>query len=564
MPRPLDRVGDPLRDAFAHAFPALASSLARPLRNPRVEGLVVGLDVLAARVERLLDRTAARASVHYADLLFPELLRPFPSATIGELTPHGSTAAERRPFPAGAEFEGRAVDGVRPRFRAHAPFRIDPWRVEDARLVWSSERGHALEIALAPLVTGESAPPLFPLRLHFGGEPRAAFALLAGVAGHLSAIEVASAEAVLSVPPQALRLWGFAADEPLLPRERFEHPGHRLLREFLMMSAKFAFVEIDAPLAPLRGPSAILRLRFDSPVSPVVTRESVRTNCVPVVNVFETTTEPLRVSLERPSHVLRAAGLAPDQAEIYGVRRVTGRDPEGGRVPIPEGAAFEGVGLVYTLHRATAASGRSSDVRLELESAPDAESLPEVDLLSVDAWATNRGLAQTLGIGDVRVATPQSPASCTFRNLSAVTPYRPAPMGRTLQQRTLALLALSARSLTRADSLQALLHALDLHRDADAQAARAHAHRLSAVRSVHVTPATAPLDHGVARGSDVHVELSERAFDGEGEALLFGRVLAHLFAHEARVNRFVRTTVRLVETGRSWTSPAQSEEREVR
>ncbi len=69
-------------------------------------------------------------------------------------------------------------------------------------------------------------------------------------------------------------------------------------------------------------------------------------------------------------------------------------------------------------------------------------------------------------------------------------------------------------------------------------------------------PAIDHLGGASVRGHDVTVRLTESAFDGEGEAFLFGHVLSHLFAHEASLNAFARTTVHLVTTGRLFRFPA--------
>jgi type VI secretion system protein ImpG len=573
MSRLLD-LQDDGREAFARAFPTIAANLARPLRNPGVEAVAHGLTVLAARVERVLDATAPLAAVHFADLLFPELLRPFPASTIVEVVPTGTAARERHSFPPGLEFEGIAVEGTRARFRAHAPVRLDPWRVEDARLAWSTERGQSLEIVLAPLQVREGlAPPSpLPLRLHVAGEPRSALTLLSSIEERVASIEIVSGEHTVEIPRSALRRWGLRTSEALLPEERLEHPGYRLVRELLILPTKFAFLEIDSDRAPPvpAAPRHTLRLRFETPLpaSVQVTRESFRTNCVPVSNTFDTTTDPLRVALERPSHVLRPAGYPPAHAEVYGVRRVTTRLRSGERVEIAEGAAFDGTpgalrGVFYTLHRAAPDPGRAADLSLELEVAADATEPPELDVLTLDVWATNRSLPSALGVGDVRIATPWSPSSCTFRNIVAVTPYRPAPLADDLRWRTLALLGLTTRPIARADSLRTLLHALNLHRTADRQAARAHAQRLEAIAAVTMRAATHPIERGVARGSDVLLELAERAFDSEGEAVLFARVLAQLFAHECSLNSFARTTVRFTGNGRTVAFPPLSEDRTV-
>jgi type VI secretion system protein ImpG len=558
---------------FARGFPAVAAYLARPLRNPPIEALVEGLGVLAGRIERVLDATAPRAAVHFTDLLFPELLRPFPAATIIEVLPAGAAARERRWLEAGAEFEGISVDGVRPRFRAHAPLRTDPWRVEDARLAWSSDRGQSLDVLLGPIASprdGAALSPVLPLRLFLAGEPRSALALLASLHEHVAAIELVEGDRTRELPRTALRSWGLDSGQALLPRERDEHPGFRLVRELLVLPAKFAFVEVVADVPPPAAPRVTLRFRFATPIpqSVQVTRDSLRTNCIPVANVFDTTTEPLRADLERPTHVLRAAGLAPAHAEVYGVRRVTAEVRTGGRMEIAEGAAFAAAargspaGLVYTLHRQVLGAERAPDLVLGLETAVDATS-PDIDVLSLEVWATNRALPSALGVGDVRIATPLSPPSCTFRNIVAVSPYRPPPVGEDLRWRTLALLAMTARSLARTDSLRALLHALDLHRTHDRQAARAHAQRVEAIRSVTCRPAVVALERGIARGTDITLELAERAFEGDGDAILFGRVLAQLFAHEASLNAFARTTLRLAGSGRQYVFPALSDERTV-
>jgi type VI protein secretion system component VasA len=66
------------------------------------------------------------------------------------------------------------------------------------------------------------------------------------------------------------------------------------------------------------------------------------------------------------------------------------------------------------------------------------------------------------------------------------------------------------------------------------------------------------------RGQEIEVSMSDGPFDGEGGAFVFGQVLAALFAHEAPLNTFVRTTVRLVTTGTVFRYPALNEDSELR
>jgi type VI secretion system protein ImpG len=410
---------------------------------------------------------------------------------------------------------------------------------------------------LSTAPAGSRPAPLFPLRLHLTGEARSAFGLLMYLDQRLHRVEVEGAGTSATLTRESVRLWGFRADEPLLPPEPLEHPGVRLLREWLVLPAKFAFVDIASSVDAL-GPRLTLRFRFDAslPVGLHVSRDSIRTNCVPVVNVYATTTEPLRPSLAQPTQVLRPAGASPESGDIYAIRHVTATLRGGGVARIPEATSFRPVdstsppGLTYTV-RTESGPDRLPQHLLELEVAPDAPPSPEVHSLSIDAWATSRHLGRGLGIGDVSVP-PLASQGFTFKNISAVTPYRPAPVGTAVRRATLAMLVLSTGSLASVGALRALLHALNLHVAADRQAARAHALRLQAIRLIELRPSTQPIARALARGHDLVVHLTERGFDGEGEAFAFGKVLAHLFAHEASLNAFARTTVRLVDTGRTF------------
>jgi type VI secretion system protein ImpG len=214
----------------------------------------------------------------------------------------------------------------------------------------------------------------------------------------------------------------------------------------------------------------------------------------------------------------------------------------------------------FIARTAPSMTGPGNDVHLSLGTPADAGVLPDVDFLSIEIWATNGMLPSALGIGDVCIPTETSPRGLTFRNVSAVTPYRPPAQGSELHWRTLALTTLSAFPLTREKTLKTLVHVLNLHPMGDAQAARANAQRIDAIVEVDAKASTAHFRRSnrtlLVRGYDVTVRLDASGFDGEGEALLFATVLAHLFAHEASLNAFVRTTVRIVDTGRTFSFPA--------
>jgi type VI secretion system protein ImpG len=384
--------------------------------------------------------------------------------------------------------------------------------------------------------------------------------LLAWLHEHLADVELEVNGDVTPLGRLAARPWGLLREEALLPVEPLEHPGFRLLREWMILPAKFAFLEIAGHVAvPTAAERVTLRFRLDGAMPPSVRvdAESIRTNCVPVINAFATSADPVRPSLEHPVQPVRPAGLRPEHAEVYAVREATALCADSTRITVPPATDFGAVphdsrATFYALERTPSRSGPGVDVTIVSTSAADASLEPGIEVLSLDVWASNRALPTSLGVGEVRIAGPLSPRGLTFRNVRAVTPYRPAAR----VWRTLALSALSARTLADRDSLRSLLHVLNLHPLGDSQAARAHAQRLEAIVGIDTSPVVERLGGVATRGHDVRVRLAEGAFDGEGEAFLFGQVLARLFAHEASLNAFVRTTVQLAATGREMKFPA--------
>jgi hypothetical protein len=163
-------------------------------------------------------------------------------------------------------------------------------------------------------ITSEVNGPLFRIQLAWLHE-------------HLADVELEVGGRRESIGRRAFRPWGYSRKEALLPEEPLEHPGFRLLRELLVLSAKIAFFEIAGPATTTGADGrATLRLRCNvaPPVSTQVDADAVRTNCVPVANVFEATGDPSPSSssgqLVRPGGTPRVwGGLA--------VREVTAACP---------------------------------------------------------------------------------------------------------------------------------------------------------------------------------------------------------------------------------------------
>ena len=541
---------------FAHAYPALAPMLAERSGDPDVERLLEGVAFLTARVRQKLDDELPHAVQGIAQLLFPDFVRPLPPAAILEIIPLPNVLRERTVVPAGTEFASVEVDGARCVFRSTRSCELAPWVLDEARVVPLPGGKHELRLELrVPLGMPVAQVGSRTLRLHFSGDTRTSLGLLAWLHGGVEDVAIVAGDREVRLGPRAAALGGFEHGDALLPEVDTALPGPRAVLEYYALPARFAFVdvsgiervaEVDPKASRIR---LALRLGSAPPADVRVTRDTVRLHCVPILNLFATSAEPIALTPTRGEHLVRPAGLAAAHGEVYAITRVQAlENATGARTDITSFYDFAHAGSgserpFYATYVRPSVVGEGTETVLSFGTARDGGVGIAADTVSIDLLATNRALARALRPGEINVATASSPPFATFRNISAPTPYVPPPFGRDLQWRVVAHAAMGLSSITDVRVLRAALDIYDFHARVDAQASRENELRLAAIQSVRVTPVDHLLRGAPVRGVAIDVEISDTGFTGPGDMFLFGAVLERFFASYVGINSFARTTV---------------------
>jgi type VI secretion system protein ImpG len=564
---------------FADAYPALAPMLADSGGDPDVERLLEGVAFLTGRIRQKLDDELPEVVLAIAELLFPQLVRPLPGAAILELKPLPNVLRERRLLKRGAEFSSVPVDGTPCRFRSSYDVEMVPWTVKNVRLelLPAAREQLCIDIEVPPgLDFSEGSPER--LRLHFAGDPRTAFGLLLWIHQHAEEVVLTEPRSPpgqkreVSLGKQALRAVGFEDDEALVPFARTAFPGFRYLTEYNVLPAKFAFVDVmDTKRAAELGAKITeftLAIRFDSqlPPLPEVNKDSVKLHCTPVVNVFDTTAEPIRLEATREQYLVRPAGLPRAHGSVYAIKSVEAVLRGGSeRYPVPSFFEFTDTSsrgaagrIFYTTHLRPGVVGDSSDMTLSVGTAEASGVQPQADLLSIDLLATNQRAANAVRAGEIRVPTASSPPYATFGNLGSVTTYVPPLVGRELLWRVIAHAAMNLRSLTDPEVLKAMLRVYNLHGQVDRQAARANQLRVDSIKDVSVQGIERLYRGAPVRGVAIDVTCDESGFAGEGDLFLFGMLLDRLFASYVSINSFARTTINSLQSKARYAWPPRS------
>lgn len=533
---------------FALAHPQAAPMLAEAGSDPDVERLLEGFAFLTAQLREKLDDEQGYYNQQLIQFLWPNYLRPIPSATIIQFTAKTMAARETRTIPARTPLASKPVDGTACRFTTSWDTVLAPLAITGLEL---AARKPAIHLRLATTNGATFADlGLSRLRLHLAGERAVTRALYGCLLNHCRCIEVLDADRKPMAADLRAAAAGFAPGEALVPGMEDAFPAFRMIQEYLAFPQKFLFVDLlgfDQLRRLGRATSAELvftleRLPDDMPP---VTASNLQLHCTPAVNIFAHQTDPVNYDPRRTSFKLRPAGADQRHYDIYridavrGINRTTGKDQEYRQMFRPGRRGDDRHFYVSSFSPSSVIDG--NDHHLSLLDDPTGGAPP--DVVSIALTCTNRQLPASLGPGDVTVALPGTPTQVVFRNITRPTPSYPPPPPGELYWRLIAHFGLNHASLCSADSLREIVRAYDFPALADRQLERAHSRLFAGIERIQAKPARRLYRGAPVRGLDIQMRISEEHAGGEGEVFLFGSVLNELFAHCVSINSYSRLQV---------------------
>ena len=560
---------------FAERYPKVAQRLVLnggESADPHTERLIESVAFLTARVHRDLDRDFPTVAGAMLDNLCPSLTQPVPAMTVVRMTLDSSQGKVMAGMPVvrGAMLTTTASTGENCRFQVAWNTTLWPLQVAVAKMEDTQEHRPTLRLDLrcdAGLDVSELE--LDSLRLHLSGDLMTTMPLHELLISGLERIELVSGDgAVHRLGPGALAEVGFEENEAILAQPAHAHPAYALLQEYFAFPRKFQFFDLKG-LRGLLGSGAGFSVRFvfnrRARVLSQLSADNFLLGCVPAVNLFPVTSEPIRLHRRHYEYMLVPDYQREAVMEVHSVVSVTASDPRADRPTIipsvyTESTADESddADVYWSLRREMSLRKgiTGTDVYLSFIDRRDVRSMPDEPVVYAQLLCTNRGLAEQIGPG-TRFYGEGISTSTVIRTLYQPSAQRPPVMEAKALWSLVALLRLNHRSLvdgtTGVDTLRKMLtlFAGDSARD---QA------QVSGVKSMVASVATARLGtdtwRGHCRGTDIVLEFDADAFIGTSPLVLAG-VLSRFFALYTSANSFVRLAV--TRGGEPWMQwPAMS------
>ena len=292
----------------------------------------------------------------------------------------------------------------------------------------------------------------------------------------------------------------------------------------------------------------------------------MRLNATPVVNLFDTWADPIRIDHRRGEYRLTARDSSGNRHVIHSVRHVRGQDSSSlgtrGRVEYAPLETFDVLGQVrdracYALRRYRNPATNAVDTAIAFSRARDVHGTGRSETVSCAVRCTNGTLPEEISAGHIDQMTDGSPNFATFRDIQPIQPELPPPLDAALMRRAIASIAGNFSSMLSVDALRATLATCNTKVHLDYMERRRHARLAEGLESIRTTPFDWFVGGLPVRGWDLELTVSESKLGGLGDACLFSAVLGAFFDDLAAINTVHRLTLVARETNRCFRAPVR-------
>lgn len=548
---------------FAKENPAIAPMLEEPSADPDVERLLEGVAFLTGAVRQKLDDELPEVIHDLLRQIWPQYLRPLPSATLITFSPEEKLSQSYR-VPSGIYMDSVPVDGTACRFKTCSDVELHPLSIRDVSYEEPSGKNPLIRVSFR--LHGYQVSHFRPTRfsLHLGGNYTEAADLYLRLARGLKEIRIRAHgdETDCILGPEHLKPMGFSKQEALLPWPSNAFDGYRLIQEYFLMPEKFLFVELTgwdrwATRTDTRDFHVEFVLNNRGTLLSKPTMKSFVLATVPAVNLFPHPAAPIIADHRKTDYPVRPGGEDISKYQVYAIEHVTGAvHGLGNAIEFKPFHSFSANDSAYVYHENLKKNPVRDAMDFSVSIAyPPGKGIPQLKNLSFDILCTNGFLPEALGEGDIRIPTSSTPESISFRNIRKPTVAALPPLGSDSLWRLTSLMTLNHLSLSRPENLKALLSLFLMEGYRDRKNNLINERRIKGIRDLKTSPADRLVKGSMVRGLDIVVVVSQSHFAGLGDVYLFGSMLNRFMAMYASINTFTRLTINDTDSGESWTWP---------
>lgn len=585
-------------EEFSKKHPTLGSRLhmsERERKDPFVERLYEGFAFLAGRIHERLDDEFPEIAGGILEILFPNLLKTFPSCSILQVNIKSGALTEPMLIKKGSEIQTQAG-------RYKVKYKVQSGSGSGARLTEKDEPTEFIfrttqdvsvrPVKLTDVITEETAYAKTALtlklqldrnvdynslkmdsfRLYLYGSASVKYNLHLFLTNYLSSVFVREVvndkspfriieDFKVSVPELSTDVEYSGDDYSILPYSKQSFSGFRLLQEYFAFPEKFFFIDLhglDKFQATGESSQIEIKLEFDRkmPREKLPEKHNIMLNCTPIVNLFSRSTEEVPVNQRLPEYYIVPDLYRRKSREVYSVDKVSGisenRVEQYKYIPITAHDILDTSNPEYNFKRFYSVFRRTlqsdmAETFIRLFGPSMEEELFPKETLSIEATLSNGFLPSAyLEVGSVKEPL-DFPPGVEASNITVPTEVLDCPEKQNYLWSLIAHLSVSFSTLADANTFKSILNLYNW--------AKAHNHpnkkRIDSIKKIHKPKLiTKVMNQSLLRGIEFHIEIDSKEFEnGEGEINLFGMVLNKFLSHYVTLNSYV--FLKITESGTS-------------
>jgi type VI secretion system protein ImpG len=537
--------------------------------DPHVERLIQSFAFLTARLQLNLRDEFPEITTALLGTLYPQLINPIPAMGIArfKLDPKQGKTTTGNPIPRGTRLFYDTPQKLTCRFRTCYPVTMWPLQVvaaamEDPGLVnfLSTETNVAAVLRLT-LQCEEGSTfkdlELDHLRFFLNGDSITVNTLYELLFTRVRKIALLpeGADRPNYLPLDSIKPVGFGVEEEVLPYPSNAHPAYRLLQEYFAFPDKYHFFDLHN----LRDNGSATKLDiyflFDQAPSrnPAIRPETFSLGCTPVINLFNKTTEPIRLDHKNFEYPLIPDKRRESTTEIHSILSVSASSDPYKRAEKLEPFYSYNHYMDIDRHRAFWHAARRDTNRQEV---PGTEmylsfldlnfkpTMPPVQTVYAHTLCTNRELTMTME-ENAKLQLEEKLLEYEITLLGRPSlPYPPLLGGATVW-RLISNLSLNHLSLSEgSDSLNALREILGLYCVSNRPSAL---NQIAGIKQMSIKRKSMYIGEdewqGFCRGIGITLTFDEDLYRGSG-AFLLAAVLNSFFGLYTAVNSFTQLTIK--------------------
>jgi len=565
----------------------------RQRKDPFVERLFEGFAFLAGRIHERLDDEFPELAGGLLEILFPHLLRPFPSCSI--LQANHKTGAISQPVKiernseiqtpsskyrvkykvlSGPKEKSRVTEKEEPAefiFRTTQNLTVRPMRLVDVIVEDTSEAASALILRIQPdRNTDFKSLNLDTLQIYLHGSKSIKYNLLNYLNNFVSSVSIKENidgknqyflidNYKIGIPELSTELNYDDDEQAMLPYSQQTFSGYRLLQEYFAFPDRFFFIDIvglDRFEASQEGHAFDVKIEFTKklPREKYPSKNNILLHCTPIINLFDTSVEEVIATQRLPEYYIVPDLDRRKSREIYSINKVVGIGEDKNEhykyIPITaheildSGDPSNDYKRFYSIFRRFVKSDMAESYIRLFGTSMDQEIFSK-ETISLEATLSN-GFLPPAYLEAGSICQPRDfPAGIEASNISLPSEVMECPEQQNYLWSLISHLSVSYNTLADTKTLKSILALYNWTRTQNHPTKK----KIEAIKQVY-PPSIKNLIHNqsLIRGIEFKIEIDSDEFEnGEGDIYLFGSILNRFLAQYITLNSFVYLT--LVETG---------------